>query len=106
MNILTTHMANSTKVAKGKYPATDELATVKADLDKVQEAINTVNTLNPPNEYEDEREVMLTRLNNAKSTLEAYRDAVEDGVTDLADYADLMESDHISLTAAFNLISE
>lgn len=103
MNILSTHIANADNVNKGKYIAFDELSAVIADRDKVAEAIDSVEGLNPPNQYEDDRDTILERLTNADGTLEAYQEALEDGETDLQDYIDLMEGDYVALSGAFNL---
>lgn len=103
MNILSTHIANADNLAKGKYILEDELSAVIADRDKVAEAIDSIEGLNPPSQYEDDRTVTLERLVNADNTLEAYQTALEDGETDLQDYIDLMEGDYVTLSSAFNL---
>lgn len=103
MNILSTHIANADNVNKGKYIASDELSALISDRDKVAEAIDSVEGLNPPNKYEDDRDTILERISNADGTLEAYQKALEDGETDLQDYIDLMEGDYVALSGVFNL---
>ena len=103
MNILSTHIANADNLTKGKYILEDELSAVIADRDKVAEAIDSIEGLNPPSQYEDDRAVTLERLVNADNTLETYQAALEDGETDLQDYIDLMEGDYVTLSSAFNL---
>lgn len=103
MNILSAHMSNADNLNKDKYILDDELNAVIKDRDKVAEAIASVEGLNPPNDYEDDREAILERMVNADSTLEAYQDALENEETDFQDYIDLMEGDFTSLSALCDL---
>lgn len=107
MNILTTHIAVGDKIAKGSYIVADELTNLKADLDMVAEAVESVETLNPPTDYEDDRDSILRKMVNAQSSLQAYYDALDSGATlNLEDYLDLMEADYVALSSAFNLVWE
>lgn len=106
-NILETHMAIGDSIQKGKYLAEDEIDSVRSDLDMVAEAIASVETLNPPRDYEDDRSAILSRMANAESSLSAYLEALEDSDTSAVGSAvDLMEGDYIALTGAFNLMWE
>lgn len=107
MNILTTHIAVGDKIAKGSYIVADELTNLEADLDMVAEAVASVEVLNPPTDYEDDRESILRKMVNAQSSLQAYYDALDsDATANLQDYLDLMEVDYVALSGAFNLTWE
>jgi hypothetical protein len=104
MNILSTHISMGDNIIKGKYFAADELANVKSDLDMVAEAISSVEVLNPPTDYEDDRAAILRKMVNAQDTLNAYCEVLESGdLTNLQDCVDLMESEYISLSGSFNV---
>ena len=69
----------------------------------VAEAIESVETLKPPTDYEDDRDTILQKLVNAQSSLSEYHSALSDNSDDLQSAVDLMESDYISLSGSFNL---
>ena len=107
MNELEAHMANAMLVQNGDYPIEDEIANVTASIDLTKEAVKSVETLAPTNEYEDDRDEILRRLVNAQSTLEGYKKCLEDGdLSKLGQYADLMQGDFIALKAMFNNVWE
>lgn len=104
MNILSTHVSVGDNIIKGKYSADDEAESVKADLDMVNEAIASVESLHPPTDYEDDRDAILAKMVNAKGALQAYYDILtSDSLDTLQDSVDLMESEYISLSGSFNL---
>lgn len=104
-NILSTHISNGDNVEKGKYLATDELKTVESDLDLVQEAIDSVDTLHPPTDYEDDREAILTAMVTAQDSLERYRDALNgEGAQTIKECIGLMEGDYATLTGKMQAV--
>ena len=103
LNILETHVATGDHIIIGKAIINDEIKAVTADLDMVAEAIESVETLKPPTDYEDDRDTILQKLVNAQSSLSEYRSALSDNSDDLQSAVDLMESDYISLSGSFNL---
>lgn len=103
MNQLETHMANSMLVQSKDYPVEDEIDNVTASIDLTKEAIQSVESLAPTNEYEDDRDEILRRLVNAENTLESYKECLESGdLSKLGQYADLMQADFAALKAMFN----
>lgn len=104
LNILSSHMSAGDNIVKGKYPAEDEIAALEADLDLVDEAITSVETFNPPLDYDDDRDAILAKMANAQSSLTEYYDTLKEGDTDgIISCVDLLESDYIALSGAFNL---
>ena len=107
MNILSSHIANGRQVAKGEYIAEDEIDAAAESLVYIADAIDSVDLLNPPAEYEDSRLAILRRMNNAADTVGAYRAALEEGRTeDIDEYVKLMEGDYIALSGVFNVMWE
>lgn len=107
MNILRTHMTTAEDIVNDKALAADELKNLAGDIDLVEEAVESVETINPPLDYEDDREAILTKLANALDTLTSYQETLDDGGTDsLQDFIDLMESDYAALSGSFNLFWE
>jgi len=99
-NILSSHIANGDNVVKGKYLASDELRTLEGNLDMVQEAIDSVDTMHPPADYEDDREAILAAMLNAQDSLTRYQDALNgEGSLSIEKCVDLMEGDYITLTS-------
>lgn len=104
LNKLSTHTAIGNQIIRGKYIAEDEASTVEHDLDMVAEAIESVEFLNPPVGYEDDRDTILTQMVNAQSSLQAYLNILQSGDTSgLQDAVDMMEGDFVTITSAFNL---
>lgn len=104
LNILSSHVTMGDSLIKEKGVISDELASVKSDLDMVAEAIESVETLHPPKDYEDDRDTILQKMVNAKASLEAYRDMLEsDDISGLQDLVDLMSTDYNSLSGSFNM---
>ena len=107
MNVLSTHMANGDSISKGDYIVEDEIDAVDESLVLVAEAIESVNTLNPPEGYENDRLAILRRMKNAENTLEAYKKALEAGKTSsIGDYVKLMEGDYVTLSGYFDIFWE
>lgn len=107
MNILSSHMANGNSIAKGDYIVEDEIDAVTESLVLIDEAIESVDTLNPPEGYGNDRLAILRRMKNAENTLEAYKEALESGKTSsIGDYVKLMEGDYVSLSGYFNVFWE
>lgn len=107
MNILSSHMANGNSISKGDYIIADEIDAVSESLVLVAEAIESVNTLNPPEVYENDRLAILRRMKNAENTLEAYKEVLEAGkTTSIGEYVKLMEGDYVSLSGYFNVFWE
>lgn len=99
-NILSSHIANGDNVVKGKYLASGEAKTLEENLDMVQEAIDSVDTLRPPTDYEDDREAILTAMLTAQDSLTRYKDALNgEGSLSIEECVDLMEGDYITLTS-------
>lgn len=103
INILSSHITQADNLDKGKYIVKDEITALESDLDRVSEAIDSVEGLNPPNEYEDDREDILTRMVNAENTLKNYLEALNNPDINYDDYISLMEGDVAALTAVYNL---
>lgn len=98
-NILATHTGNGDNVIKGKYPAADESISVATDLDLVAEAIESVETMHPPTDYEDDREAILIAMLAAQDSLTNYKAALDgEADYDLRDCVELMEGDYVNLT--------
>lgn len=107
MNILRTHMTTAENIINGKALAADESKNLTGDIDLVEEAVESVETMNPPLDYEDDREAILTKLANALDTLTSYQEALDDGESDsLQNFIDLMESDYSALSGSFNILWE
>lgn len=107
MNILRTHMTTAENIINGKALAADESKNLTGDVDLVEEAVKSVETMNPPLDYEDDREAILTKLTNALDTLTSYQEALDDGESDsLQAFIDLMESDYSALSGSFNILWE
>ena len=103
LNLLEGHMANARSVLRSKYPRQDELDNVIESLDMIAEAIKSVESFNPPKEYEDDRDAILRRMGNAQNTLESYKDALESNDdTHIESYIDVMSGDFTSLKSIFN----
>lgn len=99
-NILSSHIANGDNVVKGKYLASDEAKTLESNLDMVQESIDSIDTLHPPTDYEDDREAILTAMLTAQDSLTRYKDALNgEGSLSIEECVDLMEGDYITLTS-------
>lgn len=107
MNILEGHMGTGKLVARGDYPVSDELMNVEHSLDVLQETIDSVNLMNPPKDYTDERLAVVQRLTNAKSTLEVYQKYLEDkDMEHIQDAIELMEGDFTALKTVYNNMGE
>ena len=103
LNLLEGHMTNGRYVIKDKYPIVDEIDNVTESLDMIDEAIFSVETLNPPNEYEDDRDYILRRMANIRDTLEAYKGALlENNFEDIEKCIDVMAGDFTALKSMFN----
>lgn len=98
-NILSTHIINGNNIIKEDYPASDALTSLKDDLDLVEEAIASVETMHPPEEYVDDREAILTAMVTAQDSLLRYRDTLSgDNTLTLEDCVNLMEGDYTNIT--------
>lgn len=107
MNLLEGHMATGKMVADGNYPVSDELLNLSASLDVLQETIDSVDSLNPPQDYGDERITVVQKLTNAQKTMVAYQKYLSlNDIASMYDAIELMEGDFTSLKMSFNNIGE
>ena len=107
LNALESHTANALLVQKGSYPVADEIANLQTSLDMVGEAIESVELLAPPKDYDDERTDILRRMVNAQDTLKAYKTCLEKNeLENIPRYIDMMSGDFASLKALFNNLWE
>lgn len=107
MNELSIHIANADSLSKEEYVISDEIAAVNESLNLVQEAIDRVEHINPPSDYEDDRETILRRMTNAEDSLTLYLSALQENETEnLSTYIDLMHGDYVSLSGSFNIMWE
>jgi len=105
LNELSTHIANADSLSKGRYVLSDEITAVEDSINSVQSAIDSVESINPPDAYEDDREIILQRMTNAKDSLTSYLSALKDDKTDdLSAYIDLMHGDYVALSGTFNMM--
>lgn len=103
LNFLEGHMANALYVKDGKYPIEDEIDNVYESLDMIAEAINSVEVLNPPNKYEDDRSAILRRMANIQNTLTDYKADLEAAdLSDIEAFVDIMSGDFASLKSYYN----
>jgi len=103
LNLLEAHMANGLYVLDGKFPRQDEIDNATESLDLIAEAIASVESHNPPNEYEDDRDAILRRMVNIEDTLKSYKEALENNEDEyIESYVDVMSGDFASLKAVFN----
>lgn len=98
-NVLSTHIINGTNVISEQYPTSDALISLNDDLDLVEEAIASVETLHPPEAYIDDREAILTAMVTAQDSLLRYQKALNgDESLSVEDCVHLMEGDYTNVT--------
>ena len=104
INQLTTRMDSGLNVTKDRYPLKDEIKNTEASMSIIDDAINNLTVTNPPAVYEDTRDNVLKTMANAKSSLEAYRNALQKkDMEEVKTAINLMKSDAASLTAYIGL---
>lgn len=104
MNTLSSHIGNGENLIHGRYVLNDEIENVKTSLNSINEAIEFVEGLNPPDGYSDDRESILRCMANAEETLKEYQQVLElHETTGIPDCIDLMQGDYTALSGVFSL---
>lgn len=106
LNTLEGHLAISKKILTNTYPVEDEVANLTESIAVIRGAYQSVELMNPPKEYEDNRMAVLRRMNNAINSLENYQEALKDNSAFLSDYLDVIEGDYAALKNVFDIMSE
>ncbi len=105
-NALTTQILLIKHVVNDNYPLSDALDSAKSALDVISDCIEQVDTMNPPDSYEDLRVSVLKSMNNCKNDVETYIDELESGEIDkdrLDSLRKIMQADYIALTGDFQV---
>ncbi len=101
-NQLSTQIMLAESVCNNNYPTSDAIVSVGESIQIVEECINNVDTMQPPESYAENRTSTLSLMQNAKSSLEAYKQALMDGSTSsIESCKSVMQSDYIAVTAQF-----
>ena len=103
-NELTTQILLAKRVMAGSYPIQDAIDSAKASLEKIEECIAKVDTMNPPEQDESVRVAVLKSMQNCKDDIETYIKELESGKMDEAKIEELrkiMQADYIALTGNF-----
>lgn len=103
LNLLEQHMASAEMIKRDTgYIATEKLA-VAETLDMVDESIQSVAVIYPPEEYEDDQAMVLRRMRDVKDTLTQYQQYLAAGTNHMIEnYIDQMNSNFVALKATFN----
>lgn len=103
MNELESRMTNAKQLEGKSIAVEDEIEYANQSLVLIQEAIDTISKINPPETYDDDREATLKCMNDAKDSVTAYIDYLESGNTDkLTDYIEDMQLRFSALSSRFN----
>lgn len=101
-NQLSTQIMLAESVSKNNYPVADAITSVGDSIQIVEECINNVDTMQPPASYSENRTSTLSLMQNAKSSLEAYKAALMEGNSSAIESSkSVMQSDYIAVTAQF-----
>ena len=107
MNLLATHLGSSRTALASAALKANEMQSVSESLLLIVDAIDSVDTLRPPDEYEDLRNSILRRLEEAKEAITEYQSALETADADAVETAvTRMESAYVALTGAFTIMPE
>lgn len=107
MNLLATHLGNSRSALDAADLLANEIQNVSESLLLISEAIDSVDTLRPPDGYKDLRESALRRLEEAEEAIKVYQSALDTADETAVDVAvTKMESAYVALTGAFTVMPE
>lgn len=107
MNLLTTHLGNSRTASDSTELTDNEIQNVTETLLLISDAMDSVDTLRPPNGYEDLRLSALRRLEEAEEAIMGYQSALENSDSTAVEAAVTeMESAYVALTGVFTLMPE
>ncbi|MBQ3010630.1 MAG: hypothetical protein IJD81_05525 [Oscillospiraceae bacterium] len=107
MNLLATHLGNSRTALDSTALTANETQSVAENLLLIADAIDSVDTLRPPDGYEDLRNSALRRLEEAQEAIMEYQSALVAADAEAVDTAiTRMESAYVSLTGAFTVMPE
>ena len=103
MNQLETRMANAELLKTNGLMVEDEIKYTEISLGLIDEAINTVEKVRPPEMYDDDREATLQCMRDARNSVSQYVQYLKSGNTDkLSDYISDMQLRFSALSARFN----
>ena len=105
-NELTTQILLSKFALQGTYPIEDAIDSAKNSIDIIQDCIDTVDTMNPTNGYDETRVRVLKQFANCKADIEAYLELLEEGnltESNINSVKALMQADYLALTGEFNV---
>lgn len=107
MNLLATHLGNSRTALDSTELTANEMQNVTETLLFVSDAMDSVDTLRPPEGYEDLRLSALRRLEEAEEAIKGYQSALENADSAAVEAAVTgMESAYVALTGVFTLMPE
>lgn len=108
-NILEAHMATAERIKNNTSIISNEITTLEEDITKVNEAIETIQGIYPPEKYDDDRLIFLRRMENTKTSLEDYKLFLktasvvpDENVDELNNYISAMETSFTELKSSFN----
>ena len=103
MNQLDSRMTNGKLIQKNSLAVEDEIEYAETSLKLIDESIDTISKIYPPETYDDDRLDTLACMNDARDSVSQYITYLKSGNTDkIGDYIEDMEFRFSSLSARFN----
>ena len=109
INQLSSNMLMGNSVARGDCSINDAIATAKQSISIIESALNEVDIMIPPNQYQDTRAHTLQLMKKSKSDIQVYIDELSKSSPDKEKIYKLcseMNSDFTALSSEFNVYYE
>ena len=106
-NALTTEILLSRHVEQGSITKEKALESANSSLNTINECINEVDIMQPPLEYAETRDNVLSAMDQARADMEEYIAVLKDEKsTSLSSLRSSMQADFILITGEFNVYNE
>ena len=100
--LIQSRMIMAKNVTDSTFPYDEEIVNTDSVIKKIENHINTISSINPPYDREENKGLLLTNLVNAKNTMIIYEEALETKNSGkIKQCAEMMKNDFEILTSSY-----